>query len=444
MDVLGNEGLASAWRKLRLGICESVHWFLLRRLDLWWVPGGAVAMRRAIAKSNARPQVQVQRSAQRNLFIDVSIIAINDAGTGIQRVVRSIAQCLLANPPAGMTVHLVRATRKQPFRYATQYQARLTGQNGLGDERLLDVQRGDVFLGLDLASRPLVRRQRELRRWRELGVSCAFVVYDLLPAVHPEWFTPAASKSYSRWLELLVMHADALFCISKSVAGEVETLLQDKFGIEHNEMHVDWFHLGADFNAREPAALAAPQSVGALTASRASRLVLMVGTVEPRKGHAEMLAAFESAWRNGINVTLAIVGKAGWRVDALIDRLKNLRDTTDNLVWLADASDSDLTALYECADGLIMASEAEGFGLPIIEAARRDIPLFLRDIPVFREVANEHATYFRGDSPAEVAAGLEHWLRDLERDRAVRSGSMVTLTWEQSAHRLGELVETLV
>ncbi|WP_241020187.1 glycosyltransferase family 1 protein [Burkholderia sp. Ac-20345] len=443
MDVLGNEGLAGAWRKMRLCVYESVHRSLLRWLDRWWVPGGAVTMRRAIAESNARPQAQAQWPAQRNLFIDVSIIAVNDAGTGIQRVVRSIAQCLLANPPAGMTVHLVRATRKQPYRYATQYQARLTGQDGAGDERLLEVRRGDVFLGLDLASRPLVMRQKELRRWREVGASCAFVVYDLLPAAHPEWFTPVASKSYRRWLDLLVMHADALFCISKSVAGEVDTWLQDKFGLEHNEIRVDWFHLGADFNASEPAAIGEPQSAGALAAVRASRLVLMVGTVEPRKGHAEMLTAFESAWRDGINVTLVIVGKAGWRVDALVERLKNLQGATDNLVWLTDASDGDLTALYERADGLIMASEAEGFGLPIIEAALRDIPLFLRDIPVFREVAHEHATYFRGDSPAEVAASLERWLRDLECDRAVGSGNMVTLTWEQSAHRLGKLVEAL-
>ncbi|WP_244130172.1 glycosyltransferase family 1 protein [Burkholderia sp. BCC0044] len=443
MDVLGNEGLAGALRQVRLCVYESVHRFLLRLLDLWWVPGGAATMRRAIARSNARPQAKVQQSAQRSLFIDVSIIALNDAGTGIQRVVRSIAQHLLADPPAGMTVHLVRATRKKPYRYATQYQARLTGQSGLGEERPLEVRRGDVFLGLDLASRPLVMRQKELRHWRELGASCAFVVYDLLPAARPEWFTPIAAKSYRRWLELLVMHADALFCISKSVAGEIDTWLQDKFGLEHNEIHVDWFHLGADFNASESAAIGAPASAAAVVATRASRLVLMVGTVEPRKGHAEMLTAFESAWRNGINVTLVIVGKAGWRVDGLVERLKYLQSTTDNLVWLADASDSDLMALYERADGLIMASEAEGFGLPIIEAALRDIPLFLRDLPVFREVANEHATYFSGHVPAEIAASLEHWLRDIERDRAVRSGNMATLTWEQSAHRLGELVETL-
>lgn len=443
MDVLGNERLASTLRMIRLCAYESVHRYLLRLLDLWWVPGGAVTMRRAIAKSNTRARAQTQRPAQRNLFIDVSIIAISDAGTGIQRVVRSIAQHLLADPPAGMTVHLVRATRKQPYRYARQYQARLTGQTGLGDESLLDVQRGDVFLGLDLAGRPLVMRQKELRRWRELGVSCAFVVYDLLPAAHPEWFTPVAAKSYRRWLETLVMHADALFCISQSVAGEIDTWLQDKFSLEHNEVHIDWFHLGADFNATEPTAIAAPKSADVVAATEASRLVLMVGTVEPRKGHAEMLTAFESAWRDGINVTLVIVGKAGWRVDDLIERIKYLQGVTDKLVWIADASDSDLTALYERADGLIMASKAEGFGLPIIEAALRDIPLFLRDIPVFREVAHEHATYFRGESPAEVASSLEHWLRDLERDRAVRSGNMATLTWEQSAHRLGELVARL-
>ncbi|QBQ98665.1 glycosyltransferase family 1 protein [Paraburkholderia pallida] len=401
-------------------------------------------MRRAITKSNARPRFQAQRPAQRNLFVDVSIIAVNDAGTGIQRVVRSIAERLLADPPAGMTVHLVRATRKRPYRYARQYQAHLTGQSGLGDECLLEARRGDVFLGLDLASRPLVMRQKELRRWRELGVSCAFVVYDLLPAVHPEWFTPVGAKSYRRWLETVVMHADALFCISKSVAGEVDALLQDKFDIARSEILIDWFHLGADFKAGEATPIGAAPSAAVNAASEASRLVLMVGTVEPRKGHAEMLAAFESAWRDGSNFTLVIVGKAGWSVDALIERIECLQGITNHLIWIKDASDADLTALYKRADGLIMASEAEGFGLPIVEAALRDIPLFLRDIPVFREVAHEHATYFDGNVSTEVALSLKRWLRDIENDCVIRSGNMATLTWEQSAHRLGELAAKLM
>lgn len=443
MDVLGNKRLASVLRTIRLCAYESVHRHLLRLLDLWWVPGGVVAMRRAIAKSNTLPQVKAQQPTQRNLFVDVSIIALNDAGTGIQRVVRSVAERLLADPPAGMTVHLVRATRKRPYRYARQYQARLTGQGGLGDERPLDVRRGDVFLGLDLSTRPLVMRQKELRRWRERGVSCAFVVYDLLPAAHPEWFTPVAAKYYRRWLETLVMHADALFCISKSVADEVDSLLQGKFNLTPDEIQIDWFHLGADFKGSDQAPINAPQPTAAIAGTDASRFVLMVGTVEPRKGHAEMLTAFEAAWRDGINVTLVITGKAGWRVDALIERIERLQGITNHLVWIKDASDSDLTALYERADGLIMASEAEGFGLPIVEAALRDIPLFLRDIPVFREVAQEHATYFRGHSPAEVALSLKHWLRDLEKDCAVRSGNMETLTWEQSADRLGELAAKL-
>ncbi|MFN0630266.1 glycosyltransferase, partial [Bacillus anthracis] len=48
---------------------------------------------------------------------------------------------------------------------------------------------------------------------------------------------------------------------------------------------------------------------------------LMVGTLEPRKGHAQVLDAFENLWKGGANLNLVIVGKVGWMVDLLVQRL---------------------------------------------------------------------------------------------------------------------------
>ena len=52
----------------------------------------------------------------------------------------------------------------------------------------------------------------------------------------------------------------------------------------------------------------------------------------------------------------------------------------------------------------LVASEGEGFGLPLIEAARHKPPIIARDIAVFREVANGHVLYFAGREP--VFAGI--------------------------------------
>ena len=59
------------------------------------------------------------------------------------------------------------------------------------------------------------------------------------------------------------------------------------------------------------------------------------------------------------------------------------------------------------SSSLIAASECEGFGLPLIEAARQGLPVIARDIPVFREVAGDHAFYYSAGRPEELADALE-------------------------------------
>ncbi|MBL3940675.1 glycosyltransferase family 4 protein, partial [Bacteroides thetaiotaomicron] len=74
------------------------------------------------------------------------------------------------------------------------------------------------------------------------------------------------------------------------------------------------------------------------------------------------------------------------------------------LNWLQDIDDAALADLYARVDGLLFASEGEGFGLPIVEAAQHGLPLLLRDLPVFREVAGEHATYFSASDGTGLAS----------------------------------------
>ncbi|WP_436407043.1 hypothetical protein [Burkholderia orbicola] len=99
--------------------------------------------------------------------------------------------------------------------------------------------------------------------------------------------------------------------------------------------------------------------------------------------------------------------------------------------------------LYNLADGLILASEAEGFGLPIIEAARHDKPLFLRDLSVFREVAGEHATYFSASDRHAMASQMSEWLAQLATGTAPRSGSIKPISWAASARQLAMFVTEL-
>ncbi|MGF6374770.1 glycosyltransferase involved in cell wall biosynthesis [Paraburkholderia sp. RAU6.4a] len=372
----------------------------------------------------------------KQLLVDVSIICRNDAGTGIQRVVRALFQELLAEPPTGFNIRPVCATRRSGYRYADEYCTRVSGEaiqeSDLGLN--ISVNAGDIFLGLDFSSRILPRRQTELLRWRARGVKSMFIVYDLLPALRPDWFTRPGAKAYKSWLTTLAMHADHLLCISASVKCDLELWLRKKYRLTDSEIRTGWFHLGADLRGNDdagslPACVALPSTCRFPT-------VLMVGTVEPRKGHEQVLDAFELLWRAGNEARLVIVGKPGWHVDELMKRLDCHPESGQRIIWLKSANDVTLTSHYKCADGLLMASYGEGFGLPLVEAAIHGMPVLARDLPVFREVAQGHVTYFSADDAGQMAAILRTWFSALTEGTAPNSGRIPLQSWRQSAAQL--------
>ncbi|MDO9535816.1 MAG: glycosyltransferase, partial [Bacillota bacterium] len=131
----------------------------------------------------------------------------------------------------------------------------------------------------------------------------------------------------------------------------------------------------------------------------------------------------------------------GWQVEALIARIRQHPELGRRLFWLNYISDAYLEKVYAASACLIAASEGEGFGLPLIEAARHRLPIIARGIPVFKEVAGEHALYFDGLRPADLAAAIEHWLALAGRGAAPPATGMQWLTWTES---IGQLKQKLL
>ncbi|ASL48448.1 Glycosyltransferase Gtf1 [Burkholderia sp. AD24] len=406
--------------------------------------GSAWIAARARKAVHAAAGTRVTAQPGRQLLVDVSIIAAHDAGTGIQRVVRSLLTQLIASPPDGFEVRPVRATRKRAYEYADSYLGSLTGAKPFASTAPIRVTNGDIFLGLDLSGRALPCRQFDLLEWRAQGVRQCFIVYDLLPLTNEQWFTPVARKSFRRWLNTLSIHADAVFCISRTVAKETQTWLDNRLGTATNNLDVRWFHLGADLSAHKTrSSIDAAATPSTHRHPLTGQTIMMVGTLEPRKGHALVLDAFETLWANNANATLVIAGKTGWHVEKLVSRLRTHPQWGKRLIWFDNVTDEQLSEMYSSFDGLIFASEAEGFGLPLIEAAHFGLPILARDIPVFREVANEHATYFKAASGAELAPQINQWFDLLARHEAPSSQAMQCLSWAESATQLKHLLADL-
>jgi glycosyltransferase involved in cell wall biosynthesis/ADP-heptose:LPS heptosyltransferase len=385
--------------------------------------------------SCAARSIQVQRRAQ--LFVDISTLVLVDAKTGIQRVVRSILKYLLEQTDTNYEVVPVYALMNQTgYFHARQFSSRFREKEAVGEvaDDLIDYQSGDFFLGLDLQPHVIPVQRDYLSAMRDHGVRVLFVLYDILWTKMPDYFEPGAAQDLARWLE--VIEGDGVICISRSVANELVDWLEDKQSPRERPFAVSWFHLGADLQNSQPTKGIPADVDFVLREADARPTFLMVGTLEPRKAHAHVLDAFQLLWAGNHDVNLVIVGKQGWNVDDLCNRVRMHPECGQRLIWLEAISDEYLEKIYALADCLIVASEGEGFGLPLIEAAHHKLPIIARDLPVFREVAGDYAFYFTANTARELATEIEEWMRLFAKGEAPQSLGMPYLTWKQSAQQL--------
>ncbi len=247
----------------------------------------------------------------------------------------------------------------------------------------------DWLLGLDLNSQ-LSSTSAQVQAARARGVGLAVNVFDLIPHTHPHWYPPgAATGSFTPWLHQVVRVADVLLVNSRATADELLRYVQATAPLRGDGFAVHLLPLGSDFD----------QATDIEAGEREPAHLLMVGTVEPRKGHGDVLDAVELLWSQGVPVHLTVLGRKGWMVEELARRLQALHDGPQRLHWLQNASDAELDRLYRTCTASVVASEAEGFGLPVVEAALRGCPVVIRDLPVLREVAGADATCFSAADP---------------------------------------------
>jgi glycosyltransferase involved in cell wall biosynthesis len=123
-------------------------------------------------------------------------------------------------------------------------------------------------------------------------------------------------------------------------------------------------------------------------------------------------------------------------VETLIERFKSHPQLQKRFFWLDGISDEFLGKVYSSSDCLISPSNGEGFGIPLIEAARQGLPIIVRDIPIFREVVAEHGFYFEGQEPEALSEAVTQWLADFEKHEHILSSGMQWHTWRQSAERV--------
>lgn len=272
--------------------------------------------------------------------------------------------------------------------------------------------RKDVIHAPSPVAIPPVRRKQRL----------VVTVHDLAFSLYPQAYPRAWRLLHRTGFRRALRAADAIIAVSSNTAADVL-----RTG-EANESSVHVVPLGGSLpvGTGDPAPV-----VERLGIPRP--YVLFVGTLEPRKNLVRLIRAYRRV-ASEVPHALVLAGPLGWRSQPILDELR--RDERGRVLTTGRVSESDLDALHRGADAFVYPSLYEGFGLPVLDAMARGVPVVTSNTSALPELTGDAALQVAPGSTGALATALEHLLTEEgERSRLSAAGRerAKAYTWERTA-----------
>jgi glycosyltransferase involved in cell wall biosynthesis len=168
-------------------------------------------------------------------------------------------------------------------------------------------------------------------------------------------------------------------------------------------------------------------------------VVLCVAAKRPHKNQGLLLRALEHL---APDVVVVLAGHAEPYEDELRVEAARL-GVQERVRFLEFVPDAELEGLWRLAECAAFPTLGEGFGLPVLEAMARGVPVACSDLPVLREVGGDVPHYFTPNDPAAAASAIEAARRDTHAKTA-GPRQAARFTWEESARLHWEAYERAV
>lgn len=221
-------------------------------------------------------------------------------------------------------------------------------------------------------------------------------IHDMTPFLFPELRGEKVSSNQKRRTVKAAHRADHIIAVSKATKDDIVKYLPE------TKDKITVVHLGLDPIFRT------------LNYIKKDKIILVVGTVEPRKNLRLLFDAFSALPKELQNeYKIWVVGAKGWNDKPIFARTKKMGDKVKFWGYVSDAK---LVEIMNHAEIFAFPSLYEGFGLPLIEAMACGLPVITNDVSSMPEVAGGAAMIM----PPNVAA----WTAGLKRlmtDKASRS-----------------------
>lgn len=250
---------------------------------------------------------------------------------------------------------------------------------------------------------------------------------DVIWIVAPDENHPATMRLWRLVVPLIARRADRVITISQAAADDIVRRL----GVPRER--IDVVPLGPGTKAR-----VAPTQPGMLRerfALGTGAIVLAVSAKKPHKNLLRLIEAMRLVVQREPTATLVLPGRPTEHEQELRVLAAKL-GLAANVVFPPYIDSADLEGLYAAAACLVLPSLNEGFGLPILEAMRRGVPVACSNVTAMPEVAGDAARYFDPLRPDDIAEAV----LDLIGDRALAAQLIAagrrraqSFSWEATA-----------
>lgn len=252
-------------------------------------------------------------------------------------------------------------------------------------------------------------------------------IYDVISAHYPEYLpSPAMRLIFGVTTRLALRTADHILTLSEVSRQD----LVDLYHVDENRISVTPLAAGAQFRPADPS----------ITDELRRRLglpdhyVLYVGINKPHKNLSRLVEAWARVTQYEVRNTLVLAGHQDPRYPQTRERAAALG--LDSVMFLGEAVEKDLPALYTGAELFVFPSLYEGFGLPVVEAMACGTPVACSNVSSLPEVAGDAALLFDPHVPESIAAAIRQALQDEDLQERLRRRGLEQagrFSWERTA-----------
>ncbi len=353
------------------------------------------------------------------VLLDVSAVPINLVGAGVFTV------ALASGLASGDEIDLVLlARRDDALRWATiapgaevhaevptRRPARLVWEQWRGP-------RMAARLGIDVWHGPHYTLPLRLR------TPSVVTVHDLTFFTNPEWHEKNKVRYFRRMIRAAVKRAAVVTCVSAATAKQLFDYAQPagSVAVIHHGVDRERFKCAPEMTTIDDARLS---SLGVRRP-----YIAFIGTLEPRKGLVDLVAAFSRVVQQYPDLQLVLAGDSGWGMADLDAAILN-SPAREKILRPGYLPNDVVPSLLRRAAVVAYPSLDEGFGLPALETMACGAPLVASDVPAIAEVVGDAAILVRPGDATELAAGLDQALTSDESARLAVAGPVraAAFTW---------------